>query len=167
MIPKPSDRVLHGYRLIMAYEQYHGSPIFTKRMYPRYPSFTLFSHRLLRDEPLARAALTHGLYARLRNRLGLTLLEACENLQSAYRAGLWGWGRFAKTSVEHLVKFTLDHAWEVAELPTFTGKRQREIVDHDPAPVYPREEGGFTPRPEDDYLDYGSFIPRRVHVPPI
>ena len=50
-------------------------------------------------------------------------------------------------------------AW-VAELK---GEPEPEPIN---API-PRTPGGFVPSPEDDYLDYSSFIPRRVHVPTV
>lgn len=149
--------VLHGYRLVLAAEQYID-------LYPIYPTYPLF-RRLLRDEPMARTALLHALYEETRRAGGLRILKICNTLLDAQKSGAWSWGRFAKRSITRLVEFTLNRAWELADSNTTHLPRALPIQDYTPDPHYPREVGGFTPRPEDSYLDYGSFLPRRLHTP--
>ena len=96
----------------------------------------------------------------------------------------WVWGKHAHLSLLALHGWLTERLWIVGDEDLMKRKRKlREKEEHEkelkkrkpqdwnPTPHYPRTKGGFIPTPEDDYLDYASFIPRRVekvfetHIP--
>lgn len=161
-LDNPEIIVLHGYRLALTYD-------LSERL-PKYPSLTLFK-RLLKTETLAlislRRHLLHDAHPSGLGSLGggrLDMLTTCSKMLELHRVGLWSWGRFAVKSLKALQHWVLERTWLLAMDPIPRKRPLPPPEDWNPQPAYPHDPN-FKPAPEDDYLDYGSFIPRRTRGP--